>query len=397
MRSRNPLPGLHPAKHAHTLSQPAAAPIPLVYPLHCGPLRDNGATPWYAAVALGNPGQTLNIAFDTGSNFIWSMSSLCGQGPCQRGAAETFAPAGSASWSWLDRSDRMVNFGPWGNMIVQLGADDLGLTSDCAVRSPFFVTKYCDGGQFAELDWSGGIGLPSASAFADPEIPLIVERLMALGLVDPEYPYIAFDLNPLDKSGTCRIGPVDPAAFVAESAVFMRWSPYQALPGVPYLWTTALDRYVVGQEEVAANAVFCLDSGSSVFKGDENIMNNTLRLVQASKPDLKLSLGTTRAGTQGELTIPADVYMANTETRDQGWKDLPQFTPMALPELVLVGSTVMDHVYTVFEYDVTQTAQGYSLAAVGMWMFNKPGGRALITSGSHDGGPILGRKPVHPL
>ncbi|HYR30017.1 MAG TPA: pepsin-like aspartyl protease, partial [Thermoanaerobaculia bacterium] len=50
----------------------------LTVPLARAPYTNNGATPWYASLPLGTPGQTLRIALDTGSNFIWTTSSLCG-------------------------------------------------------------------------------------------------------------------------------------------------------------------------------------------------------------------------------------------------------------------------------------------------------------------------------
>ena len=49
-----------------------------------------------------------------------------------------------------------------------------------------------------------------------------------------------------------------------------------------------------------------------------------------------------------------------------------------LEGLVLVGSVLMDHLYTVYEYEVTPSADGYALSPVGMWIFNKRGGYPII-------------------
>ena len=45
---------------------------------------------------------------------------------------------------------------------------------------------------------------------------------------------------------------------------------------------------------------------------------------------------------------------------------------------MLVGSVLMDHLYTVFEYEVTQSADGYALSPVGMWIFSKAGDYPII-------------------
>ena len=378
------------------VAAPAAEqPSRLMCPLLRGPYQNNGATPWYAELPLGTPGQTLKIALDTGSNFIWTRSSLF-TGGCRRTGKGQFVYDQSRTFAWVDQADQKVSFGPWGNMIVELGGDDIGLLPECPLRSPFYLAKYYSGEQFAELDWEAGIGFPSGSDFADPGIPLIVAELMNLGFADPEYPYLSFGADAAAGKGLCRIGGVDPGAFDPRSGIFMRWSPYMTLPGVQYIWSTALNQYWVGDALVASNAMFCLDSGSSQFKGDDGIMNETLRRVSGpNQPDVRLTLGATGDGGVGEITVPPSVYMVEIQAGPEQGQVLPQFNPLGVADLVLVGSVLMDHLYTVFEYDVAQTPAGYHLAPVGMWLFNRPGGPELIRSRSKHPASVGARKPVH--
>lgn len=399
MRSRNLGSRVRPLRD---VSRPpgdlAASAAGLVYPLVRGPYQSNGATPWYTELALGTPPQTLKIALDTGSNFNWVTSSLCGGGCCEHHGKLRFDYRASATFGWDDRSDRKVSFGPWGDMIVETGSDELGLTPTCSVRSSLFLSKHYAGPQFAQLDWDGGIGLPASSSTRDPSVSFVVAELMQLGLLDPELPYVSFRTDPAARTGSCRLGSVEADAFDPASAVFLRWSPYLAFPGVGYIWSAALNQLLVGDTLVASNALVCLDSGSSEFKGDDDIMTTALRLVSTpARPDVHLRLGTTATGETGHVLVPPSVYTVEIEAGPDKGKHLPQFRPLGLDGLVLVGSVLMDHLYTVFEYDVTRTAAGYELAPVGIWIFNRSGGPGLIRSRGRAPDDLFARKKPHTL
>lgn len=358
----------------------------IVYPLVRGPYQNNGATPWYSQLSLGRPGQTLQMAFDTGSNFIWATSTLCGSG-CQHYGGIEFDYTKSETFKWVDRTDRKVSFGPWGDMIVEIGSDDFGLSAGVGITTVFYLAKSYSGEQFAQLDWDGGIGLPSGTEYVDPNVSFVVADLMNLGLIDPEYPYVSFTSDGASMSGSCRIGGYDPSVFDPSSAIFMPWSAYTVYPGVEYIWSTALPQYFVGDVLIACNVMFCLDSGSSQFKGDDDIMNETLKLVSGpTPPDVRLRIGYTNDGEPGEIVIPPSVYMVEIQAGPSQGQVLPQFNPLGITELVLVGSVLMDLLYTIYEYRVTQTPSGYQLSPVGMWVFNKTGGPDLIRS--------RGTKPV---
>ncbi|HEV2721920.1 MAG TPA: hypothetical protein VG323_18005, partial [Thermoanaerobaculia bacterium] len=154
-------------------------------------------------------------------------------------------------------------------------------------------------------------------------------------------------------------------------------------------------QYFVGSERVAANVQFCLDSGSSQFKGDDDIMNTTLKLVGGSpQPDVRLVLGINAEGVAGQIVVPPSIYMVEIEAGPQQGQLLPQFNPLGLTGLVLVGSVLMDELYTILCYDVTETEHGYHLSPIGMWIFNKKGGTPIIQTTSSK--PFaLARRPPH--
>ena len=367
---------------------------PLSVPMTRGLYQNNGASPWYANVSLGIPGQPLKMALDTGAAFIWVTSSLCAPTSCQHSSGGRFAYQNSSSFQWIDTAQKTVSFGPWGSMTVESGRDQAALASAAPVPFDMYLSANYSGSQFAQLDWDGGIGIPSGSDYADPATSFSVAELMNAGLMDPGMPFVSFDWNAASGQGTVLFGGIDLDAIDPFSGIYMPWTPYTVFPNVKYIWTTALANYSVGSYQ-QSNIQFCLDSGSSQFKGDNGIMNATLgQIAQSPGIDVLLTLGTTADGAQGRIVVPPSVYNVTIQAGPDQGKTLPQFNPLSLTGLVLVGSVLMDQFYTVYIYDVTDDGQGYSLSPVGMIIFNKKNGPALIQTKSTN--PLtLGPRGVH--
>lgn len=371
------------------VQQGAGVPVPLTL----GPYQNNGATPWYTLASWGSPGQTLKTALDTGSNFNWITSSLCAPSSCQHAGEGEFVFQDSSTFRWTSTQAHDVSFGPWGTMTVEDGQDNFSLPAVGALPTNFYLADAYSGDQFAQLDWDGGIGLPSGSAFVDPNASFLIEAMMNTGRMDPRMPYVSFSTDQASGQGSVLFGGVDADAFDPESGLFLPWTPYQKLAGVEYIWTTPLVRYQVG-DYVATSAQFCLDSGSSQFKGDPSIMNQTLARVGSQGPNVILELGETYGGLRGVISVPPSVYMVAIQAGPEQGQVLPQFNAgLPLPELVLVGSVLMDQLYTVYTYDVTLVSGAYRLAPVGMYVFNKKDGAPLIQK-TAGGSFRLGPRPI---
>jgi saccharopepsin len=359
----------------------------LVFPMQRGPFQNNGASPWYSTIALGSPGQPLKLAIDSGTNISWVTSTLCPADKCVHFAGGRFDHRASSTFVFTDCLQRPYSFGPWGTMQVESASDVLTVPSGSAQPIKLFLATHYDGDSFKQLDWDGGIGLPCSSAYIEGRSSFLFQDLISSGRLDPTHPYVAFDWNAKDRSGTCQMGAID-AAKTRGPGLFLPWSVYSRLPGVEYIWSTELKSYSVGGETLANNLSFALDSGSSQFKGDDKIMGYTLALIaRGARPDVVLGFA------EGEITLGADLYNLLVEEGPQKGETVPQFAPLGLPDLVLVGSLVMEHCYTVYEYQVVQCGhEAYSLAPVGMWLFNRPDGPQIITRSSSrpfDAGPRL--------
>ena len=349
----------------------------LVFPMQRGPFQNNGASPWYVTLMLGTPGQHLKLAIDTGTNIAWATSSLCPEDQCEHYSASRFDYQASSTFFFTDCLQRPYSFGPWGTMQVECGTDVLSVPQDTPLPIQLFLAAHYAGDQFKQLDWDGGIGMPSSSAYVASRSSFLLQDLLQAGRINPEHPFVAFDWNAKDKTGTCEMGGIDESKTQGPS-LFLPWSVYNKRAGVEYMWSADLKSYSVGGEALAHNIKFALDSGSSQFKGDDNLMRQTLeRIAQGGKPKIVLGFA------DGEITLSADLYSILIEQGPQKGKRLPQFEPLGLPELVLVGSLVMDHCYTVHEYQVMHfNASSYALAPVGIWLFNRPDGPQIITRSS---------------
>ena len=366
------------------------APSGAIFPMNKGPYQNNGAAPWFTTTSIGTPPQQLKFAIDTGTNILWSTSSMCSPTGCQHYSGGRFNWGTSSSFRWINKSYTPFSFGPWGTMQVVLGSDVLGIPAASPLPIQFYLSAEYSGPQFAQLDWDGGLGIPSGSAYVQQGNSFIVAGLMNSGTISSNMPYIAFDWDPVSRAGSCQMGGVDQSKFIASEGIFMPWTPYTQFAGVEYIWTTPLDSYVVGGQSLGSNLQFALDSGSSQFKGDDKLMNDTLKIVgPQGGPPVVLGLN------GGEMTVTSDVYMATVEAGPDRGKTLPQFNPLGLTNLALVGSVVMEQCYTIFGYQPSFTEAGdVWLSPYGMWAFNKPGGPKLITKPSTSLEQLCAREPL---
>jgi len=345
--------------------------------LTSGPFQNNGSTTWYAELPFGTPGQPLKIAFDTGSNFLWVSSVLCQENgnACKHYGNGFFNYNTSSTFSWVDRTRQSVGFGPWGTMTVETGADLLNI-GGASNETIFQMSEEYSGVQYEQLDWDGGLGVPSGTQYAMDGMSNPVNDLYNCGALDPLFPFLSFDCDEATKTGTLLLGGYDLSRYEPNEFVYMPWTSYLPYPKVNYMWNCVIDRISVGGKEVATNKYFCLDSGSARFKGDPPILNAILALVKAS--DYTASLELEFPG--GTLVVPSEVYMKLIEAGPDKGQILPQFEPMeGLDDQLLVGSVLMDQLYTIFQYTITGQPGDYTLNPEGMWVFNKKGGRKIVT------------------
>lgn len=357
-----------------------------------GPLQNNGSTTWYAEVPFGTPGQSMKIAFDTGSNFLWVSSTLCQENgnACTHYGGGFFNYNKSSTYAWMDRTRQSVGFGPWGTMTVETGQDLLNIGGN-ANATVFYLSEEYSGVQYEQLDWDGGLGIPSGTAYVKEGMSNPINDLYNCGALNPGMPYLSFDCDEATKRGTLLLGGFDTSRYKPSEYIYMPWVSYLPYPKVNYMWNCAIASIAVGGKVVATNKYFCLDSGSSRFKGDPAILNPILKLVQASGYTAPLEL--TFAG--GTLVVPASVYMKLIEAGPDKGQVLPQFEPMdGLDDQLLVGSVLMDQLYTIFNYAIDGQPGNYTMTPSSMWVFNKVGGPTIVSETNTEGVEFAGQGPA---
>jgi len=357
-------------------------------PAFKGPFQDNGASPWYSPVRVGNgpSAPTLKLNVDTGARFNWLTSTACGTRACTMPQRRRFDPQASPSFTAGGGEPLRIDFGHWGEMLATRGSDFLGLGTLPPQRAGFYCTTHYDGTQFCELNWDGGLGVPNGLS-PDPHSTHIVETLLNAGVLTPERAMVSFLMDPASGTGVVEFGGYDVQAVDEDSAIELPFAPYASqAPGLDYIWTTPLRSWKVGPVEVARGQLFCHDTGSSHFKGDPVLLMEAMHQLELQRgrfgrfPLLELGIGRHRDdGRPARLLLGADQYVTEIEAGQGRGHTTANLNPLAgYDGLVLVGSILLDHVCAVYQFQVSGTPGRYRVAPGTTLMFNKRGGPQVI-------------------
>ncbi|KAK0340952.1 hypothetical protein LTR94_028409 [Friedmanniomyces endolithicus] len=145
--------------------------------------------------------------------------------------------------------------------------------------------------------------------------------------------------------------------------LFLPWHVYAEYSGVEYIWSSVMNSFTVGTVVMEPTLpitedhplMLALDTGASQFKGDDKLMADTLtQLTAQGNPDIVMVFD------GGTITIGPDIYNVLIEAGPDEGQTIPQFQPLGLNQLALCPNTT------------------FSLAPVGVYLFNKPGGSKII-------------------
>lgn len=382
---------------------------PLKVDFDRGPMADYGASPWFTTdLQVGiSPSRFI---FDTGTTNLWTTTDLCDTPACLKHWRIDTAQPGL---KWIENPPGGIeeNFGPWGKMYVWIGRADFFLASQATILNLVFggAIKFT-GNQFGDLAWDGGIGFPSESSDVTNLSFFFGDLVEATGLA-PTFSMYGKDAN---GKGATILGGTNPEMYDASSVVVLPPQKGKA-PGVGYLWGTNLNSVHFGGRLVPelSNQTFFVDSGSSRFKGDAAylypLMNVLVDLKDASGqpifdkvyetvsgqsiwtslvyrngkgpadyagrlPDLSLELGSACRGDttrQLSLALTPDQYSYKVDIGDRAGEWVVAMHRLDGVGGLLVGSTVMDLVYTNFNY--TTHADG-SYSQGNMYFYEKTQG-----------------------
>lgn len=337
---------------------------PCVFTLSKGRLYDNGATPWFATISLGSPGQTMTVMMDTGTANTWVTSSCCSSAACKTkkykydyGESISHERIPGADWKGND-------LGAWGEFESLPIRDRISFTDPNRGRfhltMKFLVAKLKDAAgstNWRDLNMCGGVGFPVI--FEQPGDVNKPESLLPVILRDglASDPVVSFWHD--KTAGGCVVGGVDTSKYDPKTRNALSPTPAAAKLN---LWTVRLDQFLRGPTPMLDGPVhLALDTGSSRFKGSPKIINRLIEQITTRADGGRLPATFSDSSLIAEfptLTLDMNGHRYALAPEDYIWKTADtgtyslQFHPLDIGEddTILVGSVLLDHLYSAFEY-----------------------------------------------
>jgi hypothetical protein len=286
-----------------------------------------------------------------------------------------YNPNESISYTRVEDPDTptIIDFGPWGEMQAFLGRDCLFLkTGGAAGKSDeieqlmtFYLSESYNGDQFKDLVWDGGISLPRKKP-ENVDSDQLLTLLKEAGVIDSEV--VSFWCDAETRRGACLMGAIDPTKFDPSTFQFIPLTPL-ANPSYSDLWTVKMEKFECGFKTVLSDIHFCLDTGSSRFKGDAGYIEKIIYAITNN-----FELPETIHSTEPDFTPYPDIFLQMKGKRynlkpNQYFMEVSPgiwelaFHPMeGLEGLLLVGSVFLENLYSIFFYEPYNESQGVGLA-----------------------------------
>jgi hypothetical protein len=326
-----------------------------VLQLFRGTLTDNGATPWYSVMMVGSERQKLKFAIDTGTTHSWVTSIRCTTDACLNHQRFDFR----SSTTFVQVTDPYgptdISFGPWGTMKAMLGSDSLSFIGPAAGSTSgvqeipdyqLYLGVNYSGQQFLDLIWDGAIGVPISRPHH-----IDSSELFTLLMHSSSFPYAnkALRFNYEQKIiQFVNINMDDKVEGIVTAPVIKN----KVLPG---LWVIESGPVLVDGCAIHTKVLFCLDTGSSQFKGDPKIIEPIVQAITrdgnlptyictknpnfSAYPDLVLTI-------QGvSIRVTPEQYFEKfaNDYYKLGFHDME-----GLDGMLLAGSTFLEHHEPVF-------------------------------------------------
>lgn len=346
---------------------------------------NNGATPWYATLFLGTPGQTMTVMMDTGTSNTWVTSSLCTTEACSTkkykydvSLSTTYNEVPGATWQHND-------LGSWGEFESLSGRDYLSFTDperggiDFWIKFLSAILKDASGStNWKDLDMCGGIGFPVI--FDPPNDPNKAESLLPLMFSQGLITNCLVSFWSDSDNGGCIVGGTDPSKYDANT---LNALPLTSVSDNLNLWTVELDQIQRNSTPLLNQSVsLALDTGSSRFKGSPVLIEYLIDRITTRPDGKKLPATFSDPSLVQEfpcLTLEINGHKYTLHPEDYIWKVEDsglfslQFHPLELGDenTILVGSVFLDHVYSVFRYMADPTVP-YGYKGKRVYLYDKP-------------------------
>lgn len=387
-----------------SLSTNAYAQNAIGLTLNKGDIADYGATQWYTPeIDLGE--SNMRFALDTGTSLFWATTDLCVTVACK---AHLNVNTKQADFTWIGdpNNPETVSFGPWGSMLVATAEVPINISSSKLTETiDFKGSVNYSGEKFEYLAWGGGIGFPSETSASTSLGVTSIMQLLYFKNVIPE-PVFSIETDLQSGTGLFIVGGVGKNV-VPDSKVVL--SPKKApVAADSYLWGTNLASAKIGDQPIKGltSTLFYLDSGSSRFKGGASYIRPILKYLYTFRtkegdlifkqvfdednqvielvydkgrspsefldilPDFQMAIGDSCNGdteSQLSLSLGPKQYSYQPLSGEFAKTYVAAFRVLGGVEGLLVGSTVMDLIYSEFHH----TVNGKELSQGDMIIYQK--------------------------
>ena len=170
---------------------------------------------WMGEILIGNPGQKLNVLFDTGSADFWIPSKSCSSAACQK--HQRFDP--QASKSFEVRRNRSVNvyYGESGRIRGTEAVDQFTLANLTVRNQTFALANWIEGKTIEQVKFDGilGLGFRELADSRDVETPF--ENMVKQGVIaEPMFSiHLSHNLE-REHGGELVLGGIDEQFYIGE-------------------------------------------------------------------------------------------------------------------------------------------------------------------------------------
>ena len=321
-------------------------------------IKDYANAQYYGSVSIGNPPQSFEVIFDTGSSNLWVPKVGCTHcGNAIFGKKNKYDHATSSSYK-EDNGDFNIMYGS-GSVSGFFSIDSIVLADDIQVEAQRFAEVQDAGGlgfayAFGKFDGILGLGFTSISIDGTPTV---MENAINQNLLDQ--PIFSFYLGD-NQPGELTFGAYDPTKFTGDLT-------FVKLQKATY-WQIALDQATSGEYASPKNMTAIVDSGTSLIAGPKAEVQKLAAAVGA-KPNImgEYTLDCKTLDSIPDITFTIDgkdysIPGKDTVIQAQGtclFAFMGVDFPPPGPQWIL-GDVFMRQYYTVFNY-VDQTI-GFAIA-----------------------------------
>lgn len=220
-------------------------------------IKDYANAQYYGSVSIGNPPQSFEVIFDTGSSNLWVPKVGCTHcGNVIFGKKHKYDHATSSTFK-EDNGDFNIMYGS-GSVSGYFSVDNIVLADDIEILGQRFAEVQDAGGlglayAFGKFDGILGLGFTSISI---DKTPTVIENAINQNLLDqPIFSFYLGDMGP----GELTFGAYDPTKFTGDLI-------YVKLQAATY-WQIALDQAKAGDYSSPNDMTAIVDSGTSLIAG----------------------------------------------------------------------------------------------------------------------------------